>query len=111
MHSEVINYRHFYLLIYLRHKYCLEQRTRGGGSLNLVEFVARELEIEVGSITGAWDTAHKMELIWARVIRADTRFNNVLIFYQQVMDEHRLGKVGSYIFLIIYVNLTTFFID
>ena len=34
----------------------------------MVEFVAKELEIEVGSITGAWDTAHKMELIWARAL-------------------------------------------
>ena len=98
MHSEVINYRDFYLLINLKHKYCLEERKRGGGSLNLVEFVARELGIEVGSITGKWDTAHQMELVWSRVIRADTRFNSVLTFYQQVMDEHRLGKVGSYTF-------------
>ena len=64
----------------------------------MVEFVARELGIEVGSITGSWDTAHQMELAWSRVIRADSRFNSVLTFYKQVMDEHRLGKVGSYTF-------------
>ena len=38
-----------------------EQRTSGGGSLNLVNSVCRELGIE-GSMTGSWDMAHLMEV-------------------------------------------------
>ena len=38
------------------------QRTAGGGSLNLIEYVCDELEIPHGHITGAWDIAHLMEV-------------------------------------------------
>jgi hypothetical protein len=41
-----------------------EQRVAGGGSLNLVKFVAVELGLEEGDITGTWDVAHQLQIIW-----------------------------------------------
>jgi hypothetical protein len=38
------------------------QRTAGGGSLNLIQWVARLLEVEEGSITGTWDVAHLLQV-------------------------------------------------
>ena len=39
-----------------------EQRTGGGGSLNLINWVARELGVEEGSITGTWDHSHLLQV-------------------------------------------------
>jgi hypothetical protein len=39
-----------------------EQRTGGGGSLNLIHFVARVLGMPEGSITGTWDVSHFLQV-------------------------------------------------
>jgi hypothetical protein len=69
-----------------------EQRTGGGGSLNLIHFVAAELDLEEGDITGHWDTAHLLQVIWNRVLTEEESVLRLLNIYFKAMDANRLGK-------------------
>ena len=44
----------------------------GGGCLNLIKYVAEELGLEEGDITGTWDHAHVMQLVWHRCYLVST---------------------------------------
>ena len=44
-----------------------EERVAGGGSLNLVKFVAEDLGLEEGDLTGTWDVSHQLQIIWNRL--------------------------------------------
>ena len=52
------------------------ERVRGGGGLSLIEHVAEILGVEKGSITGHWDTGHKMQLVYNDVLPKDKMFGN-----------------------------------
>ena len=41
-----------------------EQRVAGGGCLDLTRMVEEELGLEAGAITGIWDFAHNMQIVW-----------------------------------------------
>ena len=41
-----------------------EQRVAGGGCLDLTRMVEEELGLEEGAITGTWDIAHNLQIVW-----------------------------------------------
>ena len=41
----------------------------GGGSLELVAMVEEELGLEQGSLSGTWDFAHQLQIIWKNALR------------------------------------------
>ena len=46
-----------------------EQRVAGSGTLNLVYYVAAELGLEEGDISGTWDVSHQLQIIWHKVLK------------------------------------------
>ena len=69
-----------------------EQRTAGGGSLSLIIFVARELGLEDGDITGTWDVSHLLQIIWNDVLKEDKSVLKMIDIYFKAMGNWRLGK-------------------
>ena len=45
------------------------ERVRGGGSLSLVGHLEEHLGLEPGTITGHWDSGHKMELVYSAIFK------------------------------------------
>ena len=39
-----------------------EERVTGGGSLNLVKFVAEDLGLEEGDLRGTWDVSYQLQI-------------------------------------------------
>ena len=72
-----------------------EQRVAGGGSLNLTKFVAIELGLEVGDITGTWDVAHQLQLVWNRVIKKNAKVIALIKVYFDAMSDFSLGKAST----------------
>jgi hypothetical protein len=72
-----------------------EQRTGGGGSLNLTKFVARELGLKEGSIAGTWDFSHIFQVIWNTWLKKNPRAMAVIGIYFKAMGEWRIGKQAS----------------
>ena len=44
------------------------ERVDGGGSLELVAMVEEELAVEQGSLSGTWDFAHQLQIIWKNAL-------------------------------------------
>ena len=72
-----------------------EQRVSGGGSLNLIKFVAEELGLDVGDITGTWDIAHQLQLIWKKIISNKVKVDKVIKIYFNAMSDFSLGKAST----------------
>ena len=59
-------------MVWLLSSFCYKKLSKtsafitGGGYLNLVTFVAEEIGLEADSITGTWDVAHQLQLVWHR---------------------------------------------
>ena len=64
----------------------------GGGSLNLIKFVAQELNLEEGDITGTWDIAHQLQLIWNRALKKNPKVKAVIKVFFDAMSDFSLGK-------------------
>ena len=64
-----------------------EQRVSGGGCLNLIKFVAEELGLDVGDITGTWDIAHQLQLIWNKIISNNGKVDKVIKIYFNAMSD------------------------
>lgn len=45
-----------------------DQRVAGGCCLDLTTMVAEELGLEAGSITGTWDFAHGLQIVWKNAL-------------------------------------------
>ena len=69
-----------------------EQRVGGGGSLNLTKFVALELGVEEGDITGTWDVAHQLQLIWHKALKKNSKVMKTVKVFFDAMSEFSLGK-------------------
>ena len=67
----------------------------GGGCLNLIKFVAEELGLDVGDITGTWDIAHQLQLIWNKIISNNGKVDKVIKIYFNAMSDFSLGKSST----------------
>lgn len=70
----------------------LEERVAGGGSLNLTKFVALELGLEEGDISGTWDVAHQLQIIWNRALKKNPKALAVVKVFFDAMSDFSLGK-------------------
>ena len=72
-----------------------EQRVSGGGSLNLVNFVAEELGLEPGDISGTWDVSHQLQLIWQHVLKDNPKILRTIRVFFDAMSSLNLGKQST----------------
>ena len=72
-----------------------EQRVGGGGCLDLPGAVAAELGLEDNSISGTWDFAHNLQIIWKNSLLAHEMVEEVIALVFSVMDDYRTGQAGS----------------
>ena len=72
-----------------------EERVDGGGSLELVLFVERELQLERGSLTGTWDFAHQLQIIWKKSLGENQVVEEVIALMFSTMGDYRLGKYST----------------
>ena len=71
------------------------ERIDGGGCLKLVEKVETELGMEPGTLSGTWDFAHQLQLIWKNVLGDHKTMQDIIHLMFMTMGEHRLGKSST----------------
>ena len=71
------------------------ERIDGGGCLKLVEKVETELGMEPGTLSGTWDFAHQLQLIWKNVLGDHKTMQDIIHLMFTTMGEHRLGKSST----------------
>ena len=74
-----------------------EQRVAGGGCLDLPAAVAEELGLEEGSLTGTWDFAHNLQIIWKNGLAVNPMVEDLIALVFSSMDEFRSGPILMYI--------------
>ena len=72
-----------------------EERVGGGGSLNLIYYVALELDLDEGDVTGTWDVAHQLQIIWHRSLKQNPEILDLIKIYFNAMQEWNLGKAST----------------
>ena len=72
-----------------------EQRVGGGGCLDLPSAAAAELGLEEDSLTGLWDFAHNLQIIWKNSLAQHPVVADMIDFIFNVMDDYRTGQAGS----------------
>jgi hypothetical protein len=72
-----------------------EQRVGGGGSLDLPAVVAEELGLEEESITGTWDYAHNLQIVWQRALAQHPVVEDLINSMFAIMDDFRVGKAST----------------
>ena len=63
--------------------------------MSLINHVAEELGLEEGDITGKWDTAHVMQIVWNKVLTNKMKMNNLIHIHFDIMNCFRLGKAST----------------
>ena len=72
-----------------------EERVGGGGSLNLTKYVALELGLEDGDLTGTWDAGHQLQIIWSKGLKANPKILEVVQTVFEAMSDFSLGKSAT----------------
>jgi hypothetical protein len=72
-----------------------DQRVAGGGCLDLTTMVAEELGLEAGSITGTWDFAHSLQIVWKNALGEHETVEELISLVFQTMDDYRVGKAST----------------
>jgi hypothetical protein len=72
-----------------------DERVDGGGSLDLVARVAEELGLEPGSITGKWDFAHNLQIVWKKALGEHPMVEELMSLVFTSMDDYRIGQSGT----------------
>ena len=73
----------------------VEQRVAGGGTLSLIDNVTRVLGVPEKSITGVWDFAHNMQIVWMNGISNNPVFLDVITTLFDAMKQFRVGKENA----------------
>ena len=71
------------------------QRVGGGGSLDLPAMVAEELGLEEESITGTWDYAHNLQIVWKKALAQHPMVEDLINSMFAIMDDFRVGKAST----------------
>ena len=69
-----------------------DQRVAGGGSLDLPGAVSQVLGLEPGHITGTWDFAHNLQIIWNNALLECAAVEAMIALIFASMDEFRVGQ-------------------
>ena len=72
-----------------------EERVGGGGSLNLTKFVALELGLEDGDLTGTWDVGHQLQIIWNKALKRNPKILEAIGTFFDAMSDFSLGKSAT----------------
>ena len=72
-----------------------QQRLGGGGCLELVAAMDAELGLEEGSLTGTWDYAHILQIIWKNSLAKHPKVEGLISMMFDVMDHYRVGKAST----------------
>ena len=72
-----------------------EQRVAGGGCLDLTRMVEEELGLEAGAITGIWDFAHNMQIVWKNSLGEHEAVEELIELIFQTMDDYRVGQSST----------------
>ena len=72
-----------------------EQRVAGGGCLDLPAAAAAELGLEEGSLTGTWDHAHNLQIVWKTALGLHPLVEDLVTFMFGVMDDYRVGQAST----------------
>ena len=67
----------------------------GGGCLDLPGAAAAELGLEEDSLTGTWDFAHNLQIIWKNSLGQHPAVEELIDFMFNVMDDYRTGQAGA----------------
>ena len=60
-----------------------------------MKFVADELGLEEGDITGTWDVAHQLQIIWHRSLKKNPKIIELMKIYFDAMSEFSLVKAST----------------
>ena len=69
-----------------------EQRVAGGGCLDLTRMVEEELGLEEGAITGTWDIAHNLQIVWKNGLSEHEAVEELIQLIFNTMDDYRVGQ-------------------
>ena len=73
-----------------------EERVHGGGCLELKNKVASKLGLDPGSITGDWDAAHNMQLVWSDILKKKKWILDVIDVFFRAMQSKITGKAATH---------------
>ena len=66
----------------------------GGGSLSITRNVEINLGETKGFITGQWDIAHLLQVLFANVMKKNTILDNISKYIFDIMKDFRIGKAS-----------------
>ena len=72
-----------------------EQRVAGGGCLDLTRMVEEELGLEEGAITGTWDIAHNLQIVWKNGLSEHEAVEELIQLIFNTMDDYRVGQSST----------------
>ena len=72
-----------------------EQRVGGGGCLDLTRMVEEELGLEEGAITGTWDIAHKLQIVWKNGLSEHKAVEELIQLIFNTMEDYRVGQSST----------------
>ena len=67
----------------------------GGGCLDLSATVSEKLGLERDSITGTWDFAHQLQIIWNNSLSQHETVEELITLIFSSMDYYRMGQAGT----------------
>ena len=63
--------------------------------MDLPAMVAEELGLEENSITGTWDYAHNLQIVWQRALTQHPMVEDLIDSMFAIMDDFRVGKAST----------------
>ena len=73
----------------------VEERIAGGGCLELKKHVIKELGLNSNSITGNWDYAHNMQLVFNDTLKKKPFILKIINTYFRAMKSMNCGKAAT----------------
>ena len=71
------------------------ERIRGGGSLSLRTNLETKLGLQKGAITGTWDAAHLMQIVFGEVFKAHPKVKKLMEIFFDAMKRYHIGKAAT----------------
>ena len=72
-----------------------EERVSGGGCLQLRKTMEELLGKEEGDLLGDWEPAHKLEIIFHKVLVHNAKVENNINLFADIQKEYKIGKKAS----------------
>ena len=72
-----------------------EERVSGGGCLQLRKTMEELLGKDEGDLLGDWEPAHKLEIIFHKVLVHNAKVENNITVFADIQKEYKIGKKAS----------------